>query len=75
MQKMPDSQSCHLTAINGVFSMCELIILVLCLSALMRIAANRKIVEKKPPLSPVYANCPAQLQTDLAASWWILWNI
>lgn len=44
MQKMPDSQSCHLTAINGVFSMCELIILVLCLSALMRIAANRKIV-------------------------------
>lgn len=59
MQKMPDSQSCHLTAINGVFSMCELIILVLCLSAFMRIAANRKIVEKNSPLSPVYANCPA----------------
>lgn len=52
MQKMPDSQSCHLTAINGVFSMCELIILVLCLSALMRIAANRKIVGKKTSLIP-----------------------
>lgn len=70
MQKMPDSQSCHLTAINGVFSMCELIILVLCLSALMRIAANRKIVGKKTSLIPSVCQLPSpKLQTDLAASW------